>query len=90
MDDERRSLERIDSPAEPIAIYRPAEAERIYDEKAARLAEEVMFYLEGAIDAGARAVRAGELPEDALRELRDIHTQVRQRALSSRPQGRLV
>lgn len=90
MDDERQSIERIDSPTEPISIYRPGEASRAFAEKAARLAEGVMFYLEGAIEAAAQAVQAGELGKEALQELRDIHTQVRQRALSSSPQGRLV
>lgn len=85
-----RDLERIDSPGEPISIYRSGEAGRIFSEKTARLAEEVMFYLEGAIDAAAQAVRAEELPDEFLRELRETHTQIRQQALSSSPQGRLV
>jgi citrate lyase beta subunit len=87
--DSRRTTS-IDSATSGIRIYRPAEASRLFAEKAARLAEEVMFNLEGAIAAADEAVRAEELPDDVVRELRDIHTHVRQRALGTSPQSRLV
>ena len=80
----------LDPEPDRISIYRPAETGRIFVERAARLAEEVMFNIEGAIGATDTAVRAGELPDDVLRELRDVHALVRQRALGMSPQGRLV
>lgn len=71
-------------------MYRPAEDRRAFSERAARLAEEVMFNVEGAIGAVDKAIAAGEMTEDAARELREIHALVRQRALGTSPQGRLV
>lgn len=87
---------RDPKPAEPaagsdqISIYRRDEAGRLYAERSARMAEEVMFNLEGAIASADAAVRAGELAADVPRELRDLHALVRQRGLGTRPQGRLV
>jgi hypothetical protein len=80
----------LDPEPDRISIYRSAEAGRVFSERAARLAEEVMFNIEGAIGVADAAVRTGELPEDVVRELREIHTLVRQRALGMSPQGRLV
>lgn len=79
-----------ESETDQISIYRPAETGRDFGERAARLAEEVMFYIEGAIGATDRAVSAGEMPSDVGQELREIHALVRQRALRMNPQGRLV
>jgi hypothetical protein len=90
MADDSRRPTPLDVAEKGIRVYRPAEAGRVFAEKTARLAEEVMFSLEGAIGAADEAVRAGELPEDVARELREIHTHVRQRALGTSPQGRLV
>ena len=78
------------SESDRISIYRPAEAGRVFSERSSRLAEEVLFYIEGAIGAADRAVVAGEMPDDVVRELREIHALVRQRALGMSPQGRLV
>lgn len=90
MSDEHEGIDRIELSSERISVYRLAEGSRVLGEKAARLAEEILFNLEGAIEAADRAVKAGELGEDVARELREIHTLVRQRALSEQPQGRLV
>lgn len=90
MSDDRPKIEPIDLASGEISIYRPDEAERVLGEKAARLAEEVMFSLEGAIESTDKAVREGQLPESVAHELRDIHTRVRQRALGTSPQGRLI
>jgi hypothetical protein len=79
-----------DSAPERISIFRAGEAGRAFAERAARVAEEVMFSLEGAIAMTEKAVAAGEMSEDALQELRDLLTLLRQRALGTRPQGRLV
>jgi len=49
-----------------------------------------MFNVEGAIGAVDKAIAAGEMTEDVARELREIHALVRQRALGSSPQGRLI
>lgn len=80
----------IDVEPEKISIYRSGDAGRAFGEKGARIAEEIMFNVEGAIEAAREAVAAGEMPEGVVRELRDIHTLVRQRALGTSPQGRLV
>lgn len=90
MSDDRSRIAQDDLASGEISIYRPEEAERVLGEKAARLAEEVMFNLEGAIELADRAVREGQMPEEVVRELREIHTRVRQRALATSPQGRLV
>jgi hypothetical protein len=90
MSDDRSRIAQADLDRGEISIYRPAEAERVLGEKAARLAEEVMFNLEGAIESADRAVREGEMSEAVARELREIHARVRQRALATSPQGRLV
>jgi hypothetical protein len=85
-----RKLPPADAAPERIAIYRQGEAGRAFSERVARIAEEVMFNLEGAIAAADAAVRGGEMSADVLRELRDLHALVRQRALATSPQGRLV
>ena len=90
MSEERVDVERGESRSERIAIYRTADAERILGERTARLAEEAMFGVEGAIESAEKAVSAGELSESALAELRDIHRRIRQRAMSTSPQGRLI
>ena len=90
MSKERLDIERAESPHERIAIYRTDDAERVLGERTARLAEQAMFNVEGAIDAAEKAVSAGELPKDVLLELREIHTRIRQRAMSTSPQGRLI
>lgn len=79
-----------DIASERISIYRAGEAGRVFAERTARVAEEIMFNLEGAISAADDAVRAGEMSEDVPQELRDLHSLVRQRALGTSPQGRLV
>lgn len=75
---------------ERISIYRKGEAGRLFAERSARVAEEVMFNLEGAIAAADAAVRAGEMDEGVARELRELHALVRQRGLGTSPQGRLL
>jgi hypothetical protein len=90
MSSKSREPRPIDPAPERIAIYRSTEIGRVFAEKVARLAEEIMFNLEGAIGAAEQAVRAGEMSEDIVSELRDIHALVRQRALGTSPQGRLV
>lgn len=79
-----------DPDSDRISVYRPADGGRVFTERAARLAEEVMFNIEGAIGAVDIAIAAGEMPQDIGRELREIHAMVRQRALGMSPQGRLV
>jgi hypothetical protein len=73
-----------------ISIYRKDDAGRMFAERSARVAEEIMFSLEGAIAAADAAARAGEMTADVAHELRDLHALVRQRGLGTSPQGRLV
>jgi hypothetical protein len=79
-----------DGEFDRIAVYRQKDAGRVFPERTARLAEEVMFNVEGAIAAVDAAVSAGEMPARVAQELREIHVMVRQRALGMSPQGRLV
>jgi len=79
-----------DPDFDQIAVYRQKDAAPAFTERAARLAEEVIFNVEGAIAAADAAVAAGEMPSEVAKELREIHVMVRQRALGMSPQGRLV
>lgn len=75
---------------EKIAVYRAGEENHAFSEQTARIAEGVMFYIEGAIGMADKAIAAGEMHADVARELREIHALVRQRALGMSRQGRLV
>lgn len=80
----------MDAIPKRISIYRTDRSAASFAEKSSRIAEEVLFSLEGAIASADAAVRADELTPDVVAELRDIHSLVRQRALGASPQGRLI